>query len=421
MTFVNTPIMQALKNGMIVVMPLTIVGSIFLLLANLPFPGYGEWLASVGVADVLNSGFIATFSLLGIVACMAITYNYTRSKGVDALPPAVLSLAVMVLLMPRDVTNEDGVTIGGVLPLQWTGSQGMISGIIIAIVVSLVYTWFIKKNITIKMPDGVPPNVATAFTSLIPSAVVLTGAIIVYGILKALDTTLLEALYSLLQKPIQGAADSIGGVIVIQLSAPLLWFFGIHGSSIVSGVLTPFLLANTSENQAILDSGRELSLANGGHIVTQQFMESMSFGGVGSTLALAICMLMFARSAHFKMMGRLGGLPGVFNINEPLMFGVPVVMNPILGIPFILTPIVLGLTQYVFLYTGLVPLYRAVMVPWTTPPVIQGMLIAGWRGALMQAVGLLIAIAIYAPFVRKADMIEYANEQGLKEDKAVVA
>ncbi|MFT3877479.1 MAG: PTS transporter subunit EIIC [Propioniciclava sp.] len=411
MAFVNTRPLQALKNGMLVVMPLTIVGSLFLLLANLPFPGYGEWLESIGLSGVLNGGYIATFALLGIVACVAITYNYVRDQGYQALPPAMLSLGVMALLMPREVTNEDGVTIGNVLPLQWTGSQGMISGIIIALVVGLVYCWFLKKNITIKMPDGVPPNVATAFTSLIPSVVILAGAIVVYGVLGALNTTLLEALYTLLQAPIQGVADTFGGVIVIQLMAPLLWFFGIHGSSIVSGVLTPFLLANTADNQAILDSGQALTLANGGKIVTQQFLESMSFGGVGSTLALAICMLLFAKSAHFKMMGRLGGLPGVFNINEPLMFGVPVVMNPILGVPFIITPVVLGVLQYVCLYTGLVPLYTGVLAPWTTPPIIQGAVIAGWQGALMQAAGLIVAILIYMPFVRKADLIEYQNEQ----------
>lgn len=130
------------------------------------------------------------------------------------------------------------------------------------------------------------------------------------------------------------------------------------------------------------------------------------------TIGIVMFMVMFARSAQFKQLGRLALLPAFFNINEPILFATPIVMNPIMALPFILTPMISGVITYFSLYSGLVPLFTAVQVPWTTPPIISGFLVGGWRTALLQAVVLVLGFFIYLPFVRKVDSLNYLQEKG---------
>ncbi|MGG5357696.1 PTS system IIC component [Enterococcus sp. DIV0213j] len=199
---------------------------------------------------------------------------------------------------------------------------------------------------------------------------------------------------------------------------PFLWFFGVHGSTIVGGIMGPILQANSLANTQILDSGRELTVANGGHIVTQQFLDQfMTVTGAGMTIGVVMYMVFFSKSAQFKQLGRLSVAPAVFNINEPIIFAAPIVMNPIMAIPFILTPIVSGLITYFALYTGLVPLFTAVQVPWTTPPIISGFLVGGWQAALLQVFVLTIGFFIYLPFVKKIDELNYAQENDMTLDE----
>ena len=202
-----------------------------------------------------------------------------------------------------------------------------------------------------------------------------------------MNTTFIEFIYKMIQTPLQGMTDSLGGVIVMAFLIPFLWWFGVHGSTIVGGIMTGILLSNTSANQAIIDSGKELTIANGAHIVTQQFLDQfITTTGAGITIGLVICMLLFAKSAQSKQLGKLAIVPGMFNINEPVTFGTPIVMNPFMAIPFIVTPVLSAIIAYFAIATGLVPPFTGVLVPWTTPPVISGFLVGGWRIALLQVV-----------------------------------
>lgn len=180
--FVNTRPVQALKNGMMFVMPLTIVGAIFLLLANFPITSVVEWEKSVGVYEPFMQIYTATFNMLGIVACIGITYSWVRDEGFDGLPAAVWAMCTMILLTPLKVIVEGMESpVTDVIPMAWTGSKGMIGGILVAYFASILYCFFLKRNITIKMPDGVPPNVATAFTSLIPGTVIMALAAVIFA------------------------------------------------------------------------------------------------------------------------------------------------------------------------------------------------------------------------------------------------
>lgn len=413
--FVNTKAITALRNGMLYTMPFTIVGSVFLLLANFPVPAISEWVASSGLDVYFNEAFGASFAIMSIFAVMGISSSYVKEEGFEGLPAGMISIVVFLLTMKSSATNpETNAVVTNVIDKTWTGGQGMISAIIVGLFVGWAYSWFLKRDIRIKLPEQVPANVANSFTALIPAAVITIISLVVYIIFdKFLNTTVVEAIYEVIQSPMQGVTDSFGGAMMLGFLVPFLWFFGVHGSTLVGGIMGPILQANSLENTDILNSGKELTVANGGHIVTQQFLDQfMTVTGAGMTIGIVMFMVIFARSAQFKQLGRLALLPAFFNINEPILFATPVVMNPIMAVPFILTPMVSGVITYFSLYTGLVPLFTAVQVPWTTPPIISGFLVGGWRTALLQAVVLVIGFFIYLPFVRKVDSLNYQQEQG---------
>lgn len=176
----------------------------------------------------------------------------------------------------------------------------------------------------------------------------------------------------------------------------------------MSGLLT----ANSLENQAILDSGLELTLENGGHIVTQQFYDQfINVTGAGITIGLAIFLCFFAKSKQLKTLGKVEIVPAFFGINEPILFGIPIVMNPMMAVPFIAMPLISCVIQYFALYTGICPLYAATQVPWTCPPIISGFLVGGWKSALLQIVIFIISFFVYLPFIRKIDNIDLEQEQ----------
>lgn len=420
LTFVNTKPITALRNGMLYTMPFTIVGSVFLLLANFPVPIISEWVTNSGLGVYFNQAYGASFAIMAIFAVMGIAYSYVKAEGFEGLPAGMISLVIFLLTMSSDVTDpESGITIGNIIDKTWTGGQGMISAIFVGLFVGWGYVWFLKRDIRIKLPEQVPDNVANSFTALIPAAVLITTAMLIYILFDVVfHTTFVEWIYEVIQSPIQGVTDSLGGAVMLGFLVPFLWFFGVHGSTIVGGIMGPILQANSLANTQILDSGRELTVANGGHIVTQQFLDQfMTVTGAGMTIGVVMYMVFFSKSAQFKQLGRLSVAPAVFNINEPIIFAAPIVMNPIMAIPFILTPIVSGLITYFALYTGLVPLFTAVQVPWTTPPIISGFLVGGWQAALLQVFVLTIGFFIYLPFVKKIDELNYAQENDMTLDE----
>ncbi|MEX1550691.1 MULTISPECIES: PTS sugar transporter subunit IIC [Enterococcus] len=414
--FVNTKPITALRNGMLYTMPFTIVGSVFLLLANFPVTAVSEWVNNSGLAVYFNQAYGASFAIMAIFAVVGIAYSYVKDEGFEGLPAGMIALVIFLLTMRSDVTDaESGVVIGNVIDKGWTGGQGMISAILVGLFVGWGYTWFLKRDIRIKLPEQVPDNVANSFTALIPAAVLITFAMLVYIFFDAVfSTTMIQWIYEVIQSPMQGVTDSLGGALMLGFLVPFLWFFGVHGSTIVGGIMGPILQANSLANTEILESGKALTVANGGHIVTQQFLDQfMTVTGAGMTIGVVMFMVFFAKSAQFKQLGRLSLAPAIFNINEPIIFATPIVMNPIMAIPFIATPVVSGVITYFALYTGLVPLFTAVQVPWTTPPIISGFLVGGWQAALLQTFVLAIGFFIYLPFVKKIDAMNYAQENHL--------
>lgn len=414
MKFVSTKPMMAFRNGMLYTMPFSIIGSVFLLLANVPIPSVAKAIEQAGFSAYFNQAFGATFAVMAFFAAIGITTSYVKEQGIDdTLPAGMISLTSFLLLMSSEVADaKTGTIIGNIINKDWTGGKGMIVAILVGLFVGVVYSWFIKHDIRIKLPDGVPPNVAGSFTALIPGFVITVMTLAIYIIFDKFHTTFFDWIYTVLQTPLQGMTTTLPGVVLLGVLIPLFWFFGIHGSTIVGGIMGPLLTANSLDNKAILDSGKALTLANGGKIVTQQFLDQyMTVTGAGMTIGLVIFMVFFAKSQQYKELGKLSIVPGLFNINEPVIFATPIVMNPIMLLPFMLAPLCSGLLLYFAIYTGLVPMFAGVVVPWTTPPIISGFLTNGWQAAILQALCLVMTFFIYLPFAKKMDQITVKQEQ----------
>ena len=325
------------------------------------------------------------------------------TENIDKLPHALQAFL------------ESPVT--GVINTKWLGGDGMIAAIIVGLLVGWIYTLIMKAGWTIKMPAQVPPAVSNQFTAMIPSGVILTGSMLIFGGFSTFaHTDFLNWIYNTLQIPLQGISDSFGGALAIGFLVPFFWFFGVHGGLIMGSLVAPMLQANTADNARLFAEGK-LSLAQGAHVVTNEFYNNfINLTGSGITIGLIIFTLIAAKSVQLKSIGKLELVPGIFNINEPFLFGLPIVMNPMLAVPFFLTPVVVAASTYMVIKTGIVPPLNGVAAPWTTPAVISGFLIGGWQMAIWQFCTLLISTAIYWPFARRYDKFLLAKEQ--KEDQA---
>lgn len=449
MKFVNTRAVNALKNGMLYAMPFIIVGSIFLILANLPIPSVATWLTNNGWAEIFSQAYAMSFGILAIWAAVGIGYTYVKDAGYGdvALQAGLTSLSAFFIVQSLSIANpitaalatgNEASGIGtltgaqataafeklpdamqvflnnpvtGVINLSWQGGQGMIAAIVIGILSGWAYTAMMNAGWKIKLPEQVPANVANQFTAMIPTGVIIIVATVVYAMFKNIgNTDLVTFIYHWLSIPLQSLGDSFGGIIVIALLVPFFWFFGVHGGIIMGAIASAFLIPNTAANAALYQS-HKLSLANGAHIVTNEFYNNfINLSGSGITFGLIIFTLFFAKSQQMKSIGKVEMVPGLFNINEPFLFGLPMVMNPVLAIPFFLTPVIVSATVYGAIYFGIVPPMNGVAAPWTTPPIISGFLIGGWQYAVLQIVALLESILLYLPFARKYDKMLLAQE-----------
>lgn len=424
MKFVNTKAIQALRDGMLLSLPFIMVGSVFLLLASFPVPAVADWMNKTGLTHFWNQAYGASFGIVAIFAVVGIAYTWAKNEHVDPLPAGMTAFVGFLIIMNPTTPVMDGsktvisaakapTLLTGFIDRTWLGGQGMIAAIIIGMITGWIYSWFIKKKITIKLPDQVPPAVAGSFVALIPAAVLTCLWLAVYaGFDKLAGTTMTEWIYHTIQTPLQGLSDSFGGILVMTILVPFFWFFGVHGSTLVGGIVGPILSANALQNAEIFKKYGYVDAAHGGHIVIQGLFDQFStVTGAGMTLGLVVFMTFFAKSQQMKGIGKLALIPGIFNINEPVLFGVPLVLNPVLALPFFLMPPLSAGSTYLLIKAGILPYLNGVQVPWTTPPIISGFLIGGWKVAVWQAIILIISFFIYLPFARKYDTVLYMQEQ----------
>ncbi|MET3558384.1 PTS system cellobiose-specific IIC component [Streptococcus rupicaprae] len=398
----------ALRDGMATAMPLIIIGSVFMLIANFPVESFSKWLASVGVSLWLNKATDATFGIVGLVVTFAVAYHLAKHYDVDRMSAGMISLASLVLLTPI-LTSESG----NGFPTKYLGTPGLFVGIVVAIVSTEVFKFFVKRNIVIKMPDTVPPNVAKAFSAIIPGGAIIAIWLIVLMILKAMGVDNVHALIAdTIAQPLSLLTKTLPGILLVILIQCFFWMFGIHGAQVTGPILEPLLLMNSDANRVAFQAGEELP-----NIITYEFLYNFVFsGGAGCVMALAILVFLRSKSQENKTLGKLSIAPVSFQVAEPILFGFPTILNFRMVIPFVMAPVVSTLITYYAMYFGWVAKPIGAVVPWTTPPVIAGYLASGNKisGAVIQIITILVSMLIYYPFFKMDDDEKLRREQASK-------
>lgn len=402
----NNRYLTALRDGFMVALPVIIFGSIFVVIANFPFLDrlLGEE-AYAAYQNALGPASAATLSLMGLFVIVGIGYKLTEHYGGQAIYGGVVAIASFLILTPQTVEK-----VTGAIPTSSLGAQGLFLGIFTAIISAELYRFFVNKNWVIKMPAGVPESVSRSFSSLIPIGLTLTFFLLVRILFSYTPyETVQNFIYTVIQQPLTKLGSGLGATIVAVILIQIFWFFGLHGQIIVNTVFDPIWYALNDENFQAFQAGRELP-----NVITKQFIDTflVGMGGSGMTLAVVILIFLIGRSRQVKELGKLGGPPGIFNVNEPITFGLPIILNPLALIPWILAPVVVTVITYFAMASGLVPKPAGIIVPWTTPIGISGFLATGnaWQGAVLQIFNLLVVMAIWWPFLKIIDKSYYEKE-----------
>lgn len=421
------PFVRAVMAAGMASIPFTIVGSMFLVLNVLPqtFTFLEGFFNNTffRISDLYMLANKATMGILALYFCLAIGYEYTKTfideegLNLNALNGALLSMFAFFMAIPELVLKDGKMTLISLINKDakiingWTmadsgvsrlGTTGIFTAIIMAFVAVRLYRLCVKKNWVIKMPEAVPEGVSRSFTALIPAFVVAFVVLIINGVFVALGTDI----FKLVAIPfgfVVNLTNSWLGILVIYFIIHALWVVGIHGANIISAFLTPIVLANMQTN------------LEGAHIpFAGEFQNSfVIMGGSGATLGLCLFIAFLAKSEQLKILGKASIAPGIFNINEPLIFGLPIVYNPYLAIPFFLAPMASASIAYWAIKLQFIKPIIA-QVPWPSP-IGLGAFIGTAGDYLAVIVALICGVAsflIWLPFIKAYDKKLVIQEQG---------
>lgn len=404
----------ALRDGLMLSMPLLIIGAVAIIIGDFPVQGFHDFMASI-VGDVWYSWCWdmvnpATMGLVALFAVIGVAHSLASEEDVEPLPAVAISISAYFLLLQQ---MEEG----GYAASSFEAS-GLFTAMITALIATKLYAVILKKNWKIKMPETVPSFVTRQFEALIPAAIIIPIFLIIRLVFAATPFgTVSNFIVTMIQMPLTNIGTSLIGTLVITFLNSLLWFFGIHGTAVIDSFMGPLWYAARFAN---LDVFQAAAGAARPYIVTQDFANLIIFlGGTGNTVSLAAIMAFKCRSKRIRSLGKLSLLPGIFNVNEPVIFGLPLVLNPIMAIPFFIVPPVTVLISFAAMYFGLVPYPTGVTVPWTLPAPFGGwMMCNDIRGGLLQLVVLVIGGLIYYPFISALDR-QYMKEEQAEPAEAV--
>ncbi|MGL4676964.1 MAG: PTS sugar transporter subunit IIC [Brevinema sp.] len=400
------PHLSAIRNGFFQMMPLILVGSFYVLLNNVVL-NLPIFQGNTVVSELKNIGdavFRGSLGILSLLAAFLTAYHLAVHYRKDGVVYGIVSLGSLICILPG-IQQINGADTWGVLMSSDTSATGLFVAMLIAIlsVEILRFTSSFKPFIII-MPESVPPAIARSFNILIPTCLTLTIFACIALFFKVfMGTSLNTVIAEGIQKPMVQIIQTPWGIGIVLFLQNLLWAFGLHGAFILAPITEPTYLAAIQQNVDLIQQGKEAI-----HIITKPFLDSFAFmGGGGNTLGLVIALFFFSERENEKAVGKIGFLPGLFNINEPLIFGLPIVLNPIYGIPLILVPLVnMGIAYFV---TSMGWISKTiVLIPWTTPPIVSAYLSTGgdWRAAVLAGILLILSVVIYTPFVLLSNRIQ---------------
>lgn len=408
--------LKAITEGLSAILPVMILGAFSSLFSGMAIAPYQDFITNIGIKPILALPARVTTDLVALYAVFFIAYHFTKNRDKTAAMGGLTALISFLVLTPIGnlaVTGADGVvSAGGAgLPVQWLGAQGLFVALIVGLLAALGYCWVVDRGWLIKMPEGVPTTIANSFSALVPSVLVVVVFTIIAGIFMKTSYGSAHALvYGLIQAPLQNLGGGLGSLIIMTLVVHVLWMFGIHGMMVILPIYLTVWVALGVENLTAFNAGTALhALPNIVH--TGIFGVFVLLGGSGATLGLALLMSFMAKSTRYKTLGRLALPASFFGINEPIIFGTPIVLNPILAIPFIGAPLTNAVLAYFLMYSGILPKLNGFHLPLGTPIVLNAILSGTILFVIAQLVFVVIDAIIYYPFFRVLDNQAYQQEQ----------
>jgi lactose/cellobiose-specific phosphotransferase system IIC component len=413
------PVMQAIRNGFLFCLPLVTAGALAILINNLPLPGYQDLMKEVFGENWKQFGGLVwqgTFGVLSVPMLVGTSYhlavlNNQRhvANPVSPLIAALTSLACLLVILPT--SGESGI-------MQYMGTQGLFVGIIVAIVSSRIFLRLarIRRLSMLIYSEGIEASIQQAFALLLPGILtVFLFASFYFLFLAGFNISIHQAVNNALLFPFQldsGLKHTLDSSILYVFLVDFFWFFGIHGANVLDPLTTGLFEAAQQINQEAMEQNLPPP-----HIVTKNFLDMFVFmGGSGTSVCLLAALLIASRNNGSRRLAKISLVPGLFNINEILLFGLPVILNPIFLVPFVFVPLLMMMTSYLAVSYGFVPMPTHEL-SWTTPPVLGGYFSTGaLSGSLLQVFNIALGTLIYVPFIRISD-----QEKAERQKKAMQA
>ena len=418
--------LQAIKDGFLGCMPIVLTSSIFLLIATLP--GVVGITLPQPLIDWCNKLYNFTMGVMGIMVAGTTAKNFTASmnrrmpagKVLNDGSTMVAAQCSMLLLAVTQFTTKFNGSELSVFDCTSMGTRGLFSAYIAAFITVWVYKFCVSRDLTIKLPKEVPGAIAQNFRDIIPFG----GAVIICGIIDVVVRNLMgvpfsELLIKLLS-PLFTAAETYPGLILIQAATAFFWFIGVHGPSIVQPGIDPIRLANQAENLQVLLAG-----GHPAHSLTFNMSLVGEFGGTGATFIVPLLLILFMKSKQLKAVGKASIVPVAFAVNEPLLFGAPMILNPYMLIPFVAAGCVnVSVAKFFIDNVGMNGF--SFVVPWATPAPIGIFITTNFQliALVFVAIIILLDAIIYLPFLKAYDKLlcdqeaERAAELGLESNDA---
>lgn len=398
----KNPYLVSIRDGMMAYMPFTFIASIFLIIAHFPVQGYLDFMTGIfGPYWRARLGFVAQSSLDigGLLVVVSIAYSMAKHFKVNQIQSVLTAIVAFMVITPQDTLEG-----GRFLQLTRISAQAIFLSILVGILTVKIYQWISDKGLKFKMPDSVPPAVSAPFESIIPSFIVITCFWLIRVGMTMAGTDLLTLVTSIIGRPLTLLGGSLIGTIIVILVEQLLWFFGLHGWAIVGAVMEPIWLVLEDQNRIASYAGYIPE-----NIISMSFRMFSGIGIIGAVLAI----LVVAKSRQYKEVGKIASVPYIFNIGEPTLFGIPLMLNMIYIIPFLFSRVISTVLAYAAFATGIVPMTTGLaQVPWTTPPIISGFLVTGSiMGSLLQLLLLVVSALVWIPFVKIADKQLHEKEK----------
>ncbi|WP_192870371.1 PTS sugar transporter subunit IIC [Pectobacterium polaris] len=396
--------LKSVMSGMMLVLPATIMSSLATLLKVFPFAPYQAFLVKHDLVRFFDIPINFTNNFLAVIVAFSVAYTLAKNLNADSFMSGLLSMISFFILTPYQLGDVGPLGQSFAIPSHWLGAMGLFTGILVAITATRIFVAITRKGLIIKMPDTVPEFISKSFSSLVPGIVILTfftvvsAAITINGL-----GSIHEITYKLIQAPLTSLGSGIGSLIFVAILAQLLWFFGLHGHAITLGIVAPIWFAMDAQQLAAYAAGMTPPNITG-------FAFFMTYGVAGDLLPLAFMLAFLAKSNRYQTLGKIALPPAVFTIGEPMAYGVPLVMNFALAIPYIfINGLMLGLAYYLTVI-GILPRVAGVSTPAGIPVIVSGFMQGSWKIAAFQFVGLFIRFAGWYFFFKIADAIACKEE-----------